>query len=403
MIRALALVVDEHKIIKPLNNIKDINITYKVIDDNFNLSEPFPDIILTVSDWRADIARILIEAKNLKIPTLLFQDGTLDWIIQNKGDLYGGGGGATHFHPIFTDKIAVIGHQSARLISSWNSPKKVELVGFPILQKQIDESEVKKSQKIKTLNKNKINVLITSTRQAGFCEEHKKSMISAFKDLKIYFENNTKFSVIWRLSGDISKRVKVQNSLQNKVSSELIQLIKLSDIVISSQSTVVIEAMLQKKPVAIIDYLNSPQYYPTAWFINSKSNIDSVVNNMIKKEINKLEFQNYILQDVLYLVSDSIERARLLIQKMVEHRKKTGDINFPENMLRFNRPFHSIKSGFEIKEIFPKVAENYEYSKDQLVMLISRYKNENRLLRKKLQSNSIFGFLKYIIKRIRKK
>ena len=72
MIKALALVVDEHKIIRPLDIIKDLQITYSIVDENFELTPPFPDIILTVSDWRADIARVLIDAKSYNIPTLLF-------------------------------------------------------------------------------------------------------------------------------------------------------------------------------------------------------------------------------------------------------------------------------------------------------------------------------------------
>ena len=42
------------------------------------------------------IAKILLKAKELKIPSIMFQDGSLDWIIQNEGELYGGNGGATH-------------------------------------------------------------------------------------------------------------------------------------------------------------------------------------------------------------------------------------------------------------------------------------------------------------------
>ena len=170
MIKAIALVIDEHKIIKPLEIIRDIEIEYVIASDDFKFTPPYPDIILTVSDWRACIAKILLKAKELKIPSIMFQDGSLDWIIQNEGELYGGNGGATHFHPILTDKMAVMGFQSQRIISSWHKLnfKKTEVVGSPILQSQINSSTKLKESQEKKINKKIKNILITSTRQGWF-------------------------------------------------------------------------------------------------------------------------------------------------------------------------------------------------------------------------------------------
>ena len=82
-IKIVALVVDEHKIIKPLEKVNEFVIEF-VNPDDFSFNEFESDIILTVSDWRANIASILVEAKKRNIPTLMFQDGTLDWIIKYK-------------------------------------------------------------------------------------------------------------------------------------------------------------------------------------------------------------------------------------------------------------------------------------------------------------------------------
>tara|TARA_X000000368_G_scaffold418149_1_gene416784 strand:- start:7483 stop:8703 length:1221 start_codon:yes stop_codon:yes gene_type:complete len=399
MIKALALVVDEHKIIRPLENIKDIEIEYVIASDDFEFSVPYPDIILTVSDWRACIAKILLKAKEIKIPSIMFQDGSLDWIIQNEGDLYGGSGGATHFHPILTDKMAVMGFQSQRIISSWDKTnyKKTEVVGAPILQNQIDFCKNLRNQKNINRKKHKTtkNILITSTRQGWFSENQKYAVIHALKDLKRFFENIEDVNITWRLSRNLSKIIGVENQMKDKLSYELIPLIQESDYVISSQSTVVFEAMIHGKPVVIFDYLNVPRYYNTAWFINSKSQIAKVIESLFANEPSRLIFQEYTLNDVLLMNKNSIKMSEKLIKKMIDFRLKNDSIDFPENMLSISQHVGFIDHGYNEEDVFPAVSKNYEINKKDLIRLITRYSHENKLLRKKLKDKS---FLEYLAK-----
>jgi hypothetical protein len=399
-IKIVALVVDEHKIIKPLEKVNEFVIEF-VNPDVFSFNEFESDIILTVSDWRANIASILIEAKKRNIPTLMFQDGTLDWIIQYKGDKYGGSGGPTHFHPILTDKIATIGYQSARLISSWNEASKVEVVGFPIIQSIIDEIDFEK--KAKLITKDKVKVLVTSTRQGWFCEEQKLSFVEALLDLNNFFSANKRFEVVWRLSRNLSDIVGVENTLKDKESYELKDIIVDSDIVVSAQSTVVVEAMLQNKPVAIIDYLNSPQFYSTSWFITNKKQIADTIESMLSREANRMSYQDYLLNDILQLEKNSIELSAELIKKMVEFKSQYPTMNFPENMLGFNSPFSNVKRKYELKDIYPKIGELDKFSNEELIFKISRYKRENELLRNELKEKSIFKLVVKAINKIRKK
>lgn len=402
MIHAVALVKDEHKIITPLEALEDIQIEYIVVDESFQLSQPYPDIILTVSDWRADIARVLLEAKRLRIPTLLFQDGTLDWIIQYEGEKYGGSGGATHFHPILTDKIAVIGHQSARLIASWNDKSRVEVVGFPILQEEIEN--VKKNISKNNIIKNgTYTVLITSTRQGWFCERQKSAFVEALSDLKAYFNTQDNVKVIWRLARNLAKLVNVENEMSLKESKELVPLINDADIVISAQSTVVVEAMLHHKPVAIIDYLNAPQFYGTSWLINTKEQIQPTVESMLRGENNRMLFQDYQLQDILYMSSCSIKRAGMLIKEMVKFRKEHGHTLYPENLLSFNEPFQSLQATHRIEEVYPEIEKYFQPSKEDLVHLVSRYSNENRLLKQDIKAKSFLALILKLSKKIFRK
>lgn len=402
MIKVLALVIDEHKIIKPLEALSYLEIEYVVATEGFTFSAPYPDIVVTVSDWRAVIASILSKARSLHIPTLLFQDGTLDWIIQHEGELYAGSGGAPHFQPILTDKMAVMGHQSARLIASWNDASKVEVTGFPILQQEANAAAIYLKNK-KPKNDGIYQVLITSTRQGWFCERQKDAFVQALIDIKKYFADKPSFQLTWRLSRNLADLVGVQNEMKEKESKELVPLIQQADLVLSAQSTVVIEAMLHGKPVAIVDYLHVPQYYGTAWKISHSDHIHATIQSMIQPTAALMQYQNYQLHDVLELGQDAIDASGKLIQAMVAHRKQYGDVNFPANMLGYQVPFKSAATEFSIQEIYPKVASNFNVQSQDMQLLLTRYKHENDRLQMALQKRSLQQILVSIYKKLRQK
>ncbi len=393
-ISAVALVVDEHKIIAPLEADPRIKIKF-IHPSEFQFDSFHGNILLTVSDWRPEIAEILIEAKKRNIPTLLFQDGTLDWIIQNQGDAYGGNGGPTHFQPILTNKIAVMGAQSARVIASWNNDSKVEVTGFPILQREIEDALIYNKTE-KPVSTQEVNVLITSPRLGWFCEDHKQAFVAALKDLKSFFERDNRFVPTWRLSRNLAELVGVKNEMKEKESHELVPLIQQSDLVISAQSTVVVEAMLHHKPVAILDYLNSPQYYSTSWLITSKNQIEPVIDSMLKKEANRMLFQHQQLADILYYRENSITRSVDLIIRMVEYSDKHNSVDFPANLLGFNSPFQTLQHSFTLSEIYPNLNITHDEHNQDFKLILNRYKHENKLLKEQLKKRSLLQtFVRY--------
>ena len=395
MIKVLALVVDEHKIIKPLERLDFLGIEYLVVNSNTTLSEPFPDLIVTVSDWRHDIARLLYDAKKRNIPTLLLQDGTLDWILQFEGDKYGGKGGPTHYHPILTDKIACIGAASARVISSFSGVESVEVTGFPKMYDEILDAGKYNSLKRQSENESKKRtILITSPRQGWFSDTQKSALIQALIDLKVFTDNRKDIKCIWRLSRNLASLIGVENSMKEKESFELVELIKESDIVISAQSTVVLEAMLYNKPVAIIDYLNSPQFYNTAWFINHRDQISKCINDMLKVPPQKMLFQEFQLRDNLSLDSDPIEQCGQLIDSMVRYKKSTNSTIFPTNMLRFNSPFPKIKTGNNLPLFYPNVLA-FKYNDVSRLQFLY-----NRLLHERKSGKSIVAQIKRVFSKL---
>ncbi len=404
MINVFAFIDDEHKIVKPLESSEKVKIKYIKPDQNYIFELPYPDIIIVVSDWRHNVAKILIDAKVLGIPSLMLQDGTLDWLIQYQGDLYAGSGGAAHYHPILSDKIACIGHQTARILSSWCGAEKVEVVGFPILKNEIEDSIQYKREKNIVNCKEKYNILVTSPRQGWFCEEHKVAFLEALHDLKEYVVKQNNLDVTWRLARNLSNILQVENKLKEKESYELVELIKECDIVISAQSTVVIEAMLYGKPVAIVDYLNSPQFYGTAWFISCKEQIEKTISSMIQCKADRMLYQEYQLNDVLYFKENAVDRTILLIEKMVDWAKYNNikEIVFPENLLQYNSPFNNVIP-VNIKDVYPNIDKFVISEADKYYYLNSRLNGElNKFHRKANLSSKILKKIYLIIKNIKR-
>jgi len=404
MIEVLALVVDEHKIIRALERLSYLKITYLIVGRETNFPESVPDLVITVSDWRHDIARLLFEAKDLRVPSLMLQDGTLDWILQFEGDRYGGKGGPTHFQPILTDKIACIGPGSARMISSFSGIDSVEVTGFPKMHDEVlDAVQFNKVEVSVRPNVGVKKILITSPRQGWFSEDHREAFGRALKDLKDYTDSRKDIVCIWRLSRNLASIVGVENVMKHKESYELVDLIKDSDAVISAQSTVVLEAMLYNKPVAIMDYLVSPQFYGVSWMISHKEHIKSCIEGILKPSPEKMAYQNYQLNDNLLMSANPIEKCGELITAMVEHARElkrergihTDELSFPTNMLKFNEPFPQFEIEDNLKYLYPEVEA---FRIDDVLKLQLLY---NRLMHEsKLDKNS--GFLSKIKRLVRR-
>lgn len=68
------------------------------------------DIIICVNEHSYEIAQCIESARSLGIPSLLLQDGILEWRCQYTNLNFAAGGGVAQHQPVFSDKIACIGN-----------------------------------------------------------------------------------------------------------------------------------------------------------------------------------------------------------------------------------------------------------------------------------------------------
>ena len=124
------------------------------------------------------------------------------------------------------------------------------------------------------------SILVCSARKPWFSEADKKLVVQSMQELQETASDLEKKGVckfVWRLTDDL------QNILGygSRDQVPLVQDMAEAHAVISTPSTIVIEAMKTDRPVAVMDYTNSPPYVQSAWSFNHKGMISQVIADLL--------------------------------------------------------------------------------------------------------------------------
>ena len=140
-----------------------------------------PHVVLCVNDWPSEIARCLDAARIAGIPSLVLQDGILEWRCQYENPLFGAGGGAPQHQPVLADKIACIGWQSARQIAAWGNAAKVEVTGMPKLDPLLGRKTAPIAGRPRRL-------LVMTAKRAGFTPDQVRVTVRGLQDVARHLE-----------------------------------------------------------------------------------------------------------------------------------------------------------------------------------------------------------------------
>ena len=123
MIKAWCLMRDQYAHVKPVEETfgAAAEFIYDSEWDADKLTAAEPDIVVCVNDHSYEVAQCLLAARGAGIPSLVVQDGILEWRCQYENPRFGAGGAAPQHQPVMADKIACIGAQSARQIAAWGN------------------------------------------------------------------------------------------------------------------------------------------------------------------------------------------------------------------------------------------------------------------------------------------
>ena len=299
------LLRDQHSHVKPVETTLDAEFYY---DEEWNpvmLTRQHPDLVLCVNDYHYDVVRCLDAAREAGIPSLSLQDGILEWRCQYENPLFGAGGGAAQHQPVMADKIACIGHQSARQITAWGNAGKVEVTGMPRLDHLLRRTPV-------PIRRPGSRILVMTAKNPGFTPEQRAVTLQSLRDIK----ESVDATLLWRVSGNVARELRVENRMNEISSLELAEVVEQVDAVITTPSTAMLEVMRLGRPVAALDYHNVPRFVPTAWTISARDHIAQVAAELLNPPATKMAFQRDCLADCL-CEGIAADRVALLIQQMI--------------------------------------------------------------------------------------
>lgn len=360
--KILCLIRDRERFIKPLINHSEFEIIVDREWDAKIVNEVKPDLVLSVGESHYGVFNCFVRAKELNIPTLNIQDGIHEWrdIWENKK--YSAGGRYFNRQFIIADKIMCMGQLQADWFTASGMTGQPEIIGIPWLDDFIRKGEIWRRRK--GIRK----VLIMTANTPAFDDNQYSEVLNSMLDLKDFFKDKPEYNVVWRVRGRLNEDLNLSTNSSNSktLHEEFID----TDIVLSTPSTAIIEAMIAGIPSAIIDYTQSPHYILSAWKIFSQDQISTVITDISRADENKLLFQKMCLNLMVYTKTNATERMISLIKNMIINK----DCNFVktekqnDNVRKIETAFKNI----DFKQVFPKYSF---FSENDVVALQVKYLN----------------------------
>jgi hypothetical protein len=269
-----------------------------------------PELVLCVNDFHYEVADCLAAARDAHIPSLVLQDGILEWRCQYENPLFGEGGAAPQHQPVMADKIACIGRQSALHIGAWGNTGKAEVTGMPRLDALLERPRRAPRSPAGRL-------LVMTAKKPGFTPGQTAITLRSLIDLKSHLDSVDGLQVVWRTRPEVAAALGVENRLGEFSTLDLCDVLDRVDAVVTTPSTAMLEAMLLERPVAVLDYHNVPRFAHSAWSITAPGQIPGVIAELLQPSVRKMLFQRTCLEDSL-LEGPAAGRVAALIDRMVE-------------------------------------------------------------------------------------
>jgi hypothetical protein len=249
-----------------------------------------------------------------------------------------------------------------RQLNHWGNVGKTELVGIPRLdsiaepmRRALESGELSPRRR----ESRKRRVMIATAKTPGFTDAQIETTIRSLRDLQSYFGgqralNEQTPEVVWRVSPQVAERLNVDNHWGDLTGGELHEQLRSVDAVITTPSTLMLEAALLGLPVCLLNYHNAPTLVPAAWEIRHGDQMAETVESLWEPPAVRLALQNEILCDALQFHQSASERMVQLIEAMTRVAANgiaAGQtLVFPEHLLE---PLPQVAQVLQLGRLFP--------------------------------------------------
>ena len=347
---------------------EELSVPCQIIDNYRTDWVPPDDAAILISHmhyrWEeCHVLRKVVERAN--IPVLILADGIIEyrntWQNPQIAD-------AAVFQPVVGHKIACIGRAQARILESWGNVGKCEVVGMPRFDRYLGTAPEPRDK----LKKKQFRVLVATATSPYFTEQQQQVVIQSLCDInevasEVGESTGGRLQVIYRLTADLDKQTGIASSKHEP----LFDILDSVDSLITTPSTLMLEGWLKRKPVAVLDYSNSPQYVPAAWTISCREQIPAVFDELADPPTAKLLFQSSTLSDQLECQSPAGPRMIELVDTMIElgqaARSAGRKLSLPTRILADRRyGFQPVDSSFQLADLYPDNQAFRSASQEQL-------------------------------------
>jgi hypothetical protein len=288
------------------------------------------DLVLLDDESWPHIGAALPELRRRGIPSLHLVDGIVEW--RNTWEnpcLTGPAPRMPLFQPVLADKVACLGPAQARLLESWGNAGKCEVTGSPRLD-LVPRCSALRRRRGAAPNR----ILVATARCPGFTAGQQEQTTAALRDVRAWFESaGPACEPVWRVAPEMEAVADGANTF-GEVS--LVEQLQAVDALITTPSTLQIEAMLAGVPVVLLDYSNRPHYLPAAWSITAPRHVAEILPLLAEPATQRLLYQDFLLQDHV-ASGPSVPRVVRLAEVMVETgracRAAGAPLDFPPRIV----------------------------------------------------------------------
>src|SRR5262249_17603630 len=260
--------------------------------------------------------------------------------------------GMPMFQPVLSHKIACLGRSQARLLESWGNQGRCEVVGAPRLDGFIGRRPRTRMPGAPAI------VLVATAQTPGFTERQVAAVVAALTDVRraVAARDPSSVQTRWRVAKVIEAQMELISEECDLPWTPLEDSLAHADAVISTPSTLLLEAMLTGLPTALLDYTNSPQYVPSAWSITRAEHVQEALDGLLYPPPERRLLQDFLLHDSLECCTPAAPRAAELLRRMAElgrqARAEEIPLAFPARMLVETLEWH-LAGSHDLKALFP--------------------------------------------------
>lgn len=289
-------------------------------------------IVITHNHYRWEELSILRSIMEQSVvPLLILVDGILEYRNSfEHPDLAEG----SMLQPLIGHKVACIGASQTRWIESWGNVGKCELVGLPRLDDLIGVA------RRQLPGDGPFRLLVASARTPWFNDAQREvtyrgmeAVQKALNELKSI--EGRPVEVIWRMAEELHLNLGAPG--YERRPGPIRETLSEVHAVITTPSTLQLEAAATGLPVAVVDLHNRPQMTPMAWTIAHEDQTRAVIQDLANPPPARILVQDAMLDDALQLHEPASQRMSRLVGEMVEQGRvsRTEDrlLEFPDRIL----------------------------------------------------------------------